>query len=298
MFRRRRRDQADRPGSDSGTAQGDLEYYDDPGDPGDPGDLGDLDEPDDLEEDEGGYDDGPDEEPGPAGTLMPDRGRHRGAGPPGRHRAVDDAGEGSGPWDGAGSFPQRERLDFGSLLVPVREGLDVQVNMAEDVGVWVTVVRGDNALQLQAFAAPKTSGLWDEVRQEIAEEVAKSGGDSQEAQGPFGTELHARVRPAGDGRRQQLEPVRFMGVDGPRWFLRGVISGPAARHPEQARPLEDLFADVVVVRGDHPAPPRDLLEIRLPEEARRALQDQLEQETGGPAFPNPFERGPEITETR
>ncbi len=278
MFRRRRRDQADRPGSDSGTAQDDPEYY------------GDLDE---LEEDEGYYDNGPaeDQEPDLAGRVAPGR-------EPGRHRATDHPGQGSGPWDGAGTFPQRERLDFGSLLVPVRDGLDVQVNMAEDTGVWITVVRGDSALQLQAFAAPKTSGLWDEVRQEIAEEVAKSGGDSQEAQGPFGAELRARVRPSGDGRRQQPEPVRFIGVDGPRWFLRGVISGPAARHAEPARPFEELFADVVVVRGEHPAPPRDLLEIRLPEEARRALQDQLEQEAGGPAYPNPFERGPEITEIR
>jgi len=277
VFRRRHRDQADRPGSDSGTAQDDPEYH------------GDLDE---LEEDEGHYDDGPDEdqEPDLAGRVTPGR-------EPGRHRATDQEDLGSGPWDGAGTFPQRERLDFGSLLVPVREGLDVQVNMAEDTGVWITVVRGDSALQLQAFAAPKTSGLWEEVRQEIAEEVANSGGDSEEAQGLFGAELHARVRPSGEGRRP-LEPVRFMGVDGPRWFLRGVISGQAARRPELARPFEELFADVVVVRGDHPAPPRDLLEIRLPEEARRALQDQLEQEAGGSDYPSPFERGPEITETR
>jgi hypothetical protein len=272
VFRRRYRDRADRSGSDSGAAQDDPEYY------------GDLDTRDEPEEDEG-YDE--DLEPDPAGPVTR-----------GRHRAADDPGEGSGPWDGAGTFPKRERLDFGSLLVPVREGLDVQVNMAEDTGVWITVVRGDNALQLQAFAAPKTSGLWDEVRQEIAEEVAKSGGESQEAQGPFGAELRARVRPSGAGRRHQLEPVRFMGVDGPRWFLRGVISGPAARRPELARPFEDLFADVVVVRGEHPAPPRDLLEIRLPEEARRAMAEQLGQEAAGPQIPDPFERGPEITETR
>ena len=272
MFRRRHRDRADRSGSDSGAAQDDPEYY------------GDLDTPDELDED-GGYDEDLEADPAAPATR-------------GRHRAADDPGEGSGPWDGAGTFPRRERLDFGSLLVPVREGLDVQVNMAEDTGVWITVVRGDNALQLQAFAAPKTSGLWDEVRQEIAEEVARSGGESQEAQGPFGAELRARVRPSGAGQRRQLEPVRFMGVDGPRWFLRGVISGPAARRPELARPFEDLFADVVVVRGEHPAPPRDLLEIRLPEEARRAMAEQLGQEAAGPQIPDPFERGPEITETR
>jgi hypothetical protein len=209
------------------------------------------------------------------------------------------AGEhGSGPWDGAGSYPQRERLDFGSLLVPPREGLDVQINMAEDQGVWIAIVRGESALQLQAFAAPKTSGLWDEVRHEIAEEVLRSGGTSQEAPGPFGAELQARITPGGtDQGRRPLEQVRFLGVDGPRWFLRGLISGPAAQHREQARPFEEVFADVVVVRGDHPAPPRDLLEIRLPEDAQRALEEQLAA-AQDPEYPDPFERGPEITETR
>jgi hypothetical protein len=202
---------------------------------------------------------------------------------------------GTGPWDGAGAYPAAERMDFGSLLIPVREGLEVQINMAEDQGVWIAVLRGDNGLQLQAFAAPKTSGLWDEVRAEIADEITKSGGECREEDGPFGTELHARVRTDEPGQRTQTQPVRFLGVDGPRWFLRGVISGPAARRPELAAPFEGVFADVVVVRGDHPAPPRDLLEIRLPDEARQALEEQMaaQQEP-----PDPFERGPEITETR
>ena len=269
MFRRRRREQADRPGYDSGTAQDDPEFY------------GDLDEP---EEDEGD-----DQEPGGDAAEGGEAGRGYEA------RQV----QGSGPWDGSGSYPQRERMDFGSLLVPAYEGIRVEVEMAEGTGVCVTVLRGDSALQLMAFAAPKTSGLWDEVRQEFAAEVAKSGGDSQEAQGPFGIELHARVHPAGEGpRHRQLEPIRFLGVDGPRWFLRGMIRGPAARRPELARPLEELFADVVVVRGDHPAPPGDLLEIRLPEDMRQALAEQFEQESPGQGLPNPFERGPEITETR
>ena len=54
----------------------------------------------------------------------------------------------------------------------------------------------------------------------------------------------------------------------------------------------------MVVRGDHPAPPGDLLEIRLPEDMRQALAEQFEQESAGQGLPNPFERGPEITETR
>ena len=83
-------------------------------------------------------------------------------------------------------------MDFGSLLVPAVEGFDIQVNVAEDTGVWIAVVRGDSALQLQAFAAPKTSGLWDEVRQEIAEEVAKSGGEQPGGGGPV---RHRAARP-------------------------------------------------------------------------------------------------------
>jgi Protein of unknown function (DUF3710) len=270
VFRRRRREEADRPGFDSGTAQDDLER------------CGDLDERDELGE---GDDSGPDEDMEPGG----------------QREAGGTAGQWdqrSGPWDGADSYPRRDRIDFGSLLVPVHEGIKVEVEVAEGMPVWVTILRGDSALQLMAFAAPKTSGLWEEVRQEFAEEVAKSGGDTQEVQGPFGIELHARLYPAGEAQhRRQLEPVRFLGVDGPRWFLRGMIRGPAARHADLARPLEELFADVVVVRGDHPAPPGDLLEIRLPDDARQALEEQLGQDPGD-AYPNPFERGPEITETR
>jgi uncharacterized protein DUF3710 len=207
----------------------------------------------------------------------------------------------AGPWDAGEDVPAQERIDFGSLLVPMGEGCDVQVSVIEDQAAWVTVVRGESGLQLQAFAAPKSGGLWDEVRQEIADEVARTGGECTEADGPFGVELRARITPAEPvqgARRGALEPVRFLGVDGPRWFLRGLISGPAARREELARPLEQVFADVVVVRGDHPVPPRDLLEIQLPEQARQALAAQAPEPDEGGWPLNPFERGPEITETR
>jgi hypothetical protein len=265
VFRRRRRQDAAQPGFDDDAARDDLETQ------------GGRDFPDELADSgEAEYDD----------LNAPDSDDDRG-------------GRATGPWDAAERFPELERMDFGSMHVPVREGLEVQINMAEDQGVWIAVLRGENGLQLQAFAAPKTSGLWDEVRQEIADEVAKSGGECEEAEGPFGIELHARVQTSEPGpTRTQKQPVRFLGVDGPRWFLRGVISGPAARRPELARPFEEVFADVVVVRGDHPAPPRDLLEIRLPDEARAALDEQMAAEADGQEPPDPFERGPEITETR
>jgi Protein of unknown function (DUF3710) len=207
----------------------------------------------------------------------------------------------AGPWDSASDYPDAERIDFGSLLVPVREGYDVQVFLSEEDGISIAVVRGDSGLQLQPFAAPRSSGLWHEVLPEIAEEVAKAGGMSRQQDGPFGAELIASVVPQGAGDYPiPPQPLRFLGADGPRWFLRGLISGPAATDGELARPFEDVFADVVVVRGDQPMPQRRPLDIQLPDEAREVLQGQMEGQPGdqGPGPFDPFERGPEITETR
>jgi hypothetical protein len=203
----------------------------------------------------------------------------------------------AGPWDSAGEYPDSERIDFGSLLVPVRDGYDVQVFVSEEEGISVAVVHGDSGLQLQPFAAPRSAGLWHEVMPEIAQEVANAGGQSSEHDGPFGPELLATVVPQGpDFQDVPPQPLRFMGADGPRWFLRGLISGPAALDPELALPFEEIFADVVVVRGDHAEPPRKPLEVRLPDEARQVLESQLAEQD--PNLLNPFERGPEITETR
>jgi hypothetical protein len=175
--------------------------------------------------------------------------------------------------------------------------------MAEEHGAWVTVKSGDSELQVQAFAASKRGAIWDDVRGEIAAELAAAGGEGQEAEGTFGAELLARV-PVEPGKPESgLRPVRFVGVDGPRWFLRGLFSGPAATNAELAGPLEEALRDIVVVRGDHPMPPRDMLPLRLPEEAQRALEEQQAAQAaeGEERFQtplNPFDRGPEFTETR
>jgi hypothetical protein len=205
-----------------------------------------------------------------------------------------------GPWDAEEPFPALERVDLGSLLVPIGPEHEIQLVMAEQHGAWVTVRYQDSEVQIQAFAASRRGALWDDVRAEIAAEVQGAGGRSQESDGDFGIELIAQV-PAEPGQPAAgFRLVRFVGVDGPRWFVRGLFTGPAAERGEQAGPLEEVFRDVVVVRGEHPVPPREILELRLPPEARQALEEQAaaaeENKFGGDL--NPFERGPEFTETR
>ena len=103
---------------------------------------------------------------------------------------VDAAG---GPWDVTEPHPELPRVDLGSLLVPVLEGTDIQLVFAEQHGAWVTVRHQLSEMQLQAFAAPKRSGLWDEVRGEIAAEIGGAGGSSEEHDRAFGPELLAQV---------------------------------------------------------------------------------------------------------
>jgi hypothetical protein len=178
--------------------------------------------------------------------------------------------------------------------------------MAEQHGAWVTVRYRESEVQIQAFAAARRGALWDDVRAEIAAEVNTAGGRSQETEGSFGIELMAQV-PAEPGEPMEgagevggMRLVRFVGIDGPRWFVRGLFTGPAADGGDQASLLEGVFRDVVVVRGEHPVPPREILELRLPPEARQALEEQAaaEEENRFRGDLNPFDRGPEFTETR
>jgi len=212
-----------------------------------------------------------------------------------------------GPWDAGEPYPAQERVDLGSLLLPVGPEHEIQLVMAGEHGAWVTVKFRESELQIQAFAAARRGALWDDVRTEIIGEVATAGGQSEESQGSFGTELIAQV-PAEIGQPAAgLRLVRFVGVDGPRWFVRGLFTGPAASGDEQAALLEEVLRDTVVVRGDHPVPPREILELRVPPEvlaqqqaaeAAAAGEGEGEEENRFRNDLNPFERGPEFTETR
>ena len=205
-----------------------------------------------------------------------------------------------GPWDAADApDDDTPRIDLGSIHVPAPDGIELRVDMQEQVVVNATLVQGPNALQIQAFAAPKSSGIWLDVRDEIAKSLQESGGTAEFGEGPFGPELHARVPPpppnqGGPPAGTPPQPLRFIGVDGPRWFLRGLLTGPAATDPSQARRLVELFRGTVVHRGGEAMAPRDLLPLRLPKEA---LQHEPEETPARPGI-EMLERGPEITETR
>ena len=72
--------------------------------------------------------------------------------------------------------------------------------------------------------------------------------------------------------------TRIVGVDGPRWMLRGVFSGPAATeladNNNETKQLDEWFKGIVVNRGEEPLAPRDFIPMHDPitrEEKEAAL---------------------------
>lgn len=187
----------------------------------------------------------------------------------------------SGPWDADEPHPGTERVDLGGLRVPRAEDLDARLASVGDQHVGVLVLRGESSLQLQALAAPKSGGIWPEVRTKIAAQL----GSAAERPGEFGVELVGEVE--AEGRRR---PIRYVGVDGPRWLLLAVVSGPAALDGTLAARFEEYLRDVVVVRGQEPMVREETIPLRRPEEGQ--------QEQADPSAFDPFRRGPEISEIR
>jgi len=169
---------------------------------------------------------------------------------------------GPGPYDIVDAPAGVARLDLGSLQIPAVDEVEVRVQASpEGVIQQVVLVHGASALQLGVFAAPRSEGIWEEVRGEIRASLFADGVAAEETEGDYGTELRARVRtPEG------LNDLRFVGIDGPRWMVRAVYQGPAAVDPSVAGPLADCLAGLVVNRGGEAMPVKDPLPLRLPRE--------------------------------
>ena len=181
-----------------------------------------------------------------------------------RFRAEPDAT--TGPYDERDAPDDGlQRIDLGALRIPVNDGYDVRLDLNEAQQVIsATLANADGTMQLGVFAAPRNEGIWDEVRTEIADSLnAARRGSASDADGPFGTELRTTL-PAEGGKG--TVPARFIGVDGPRWFVRGLLAGPAAADPVKAKPFEEAFRGCVIVRGSEPLPVRDAVALQLPAE--------------------------------
>lgn len=233
---------------------------------------------------------------------------------PARLPRPHDLDRSNGPFDRSEVKDVEGYLDFGGVAIAPVSGMELRLDV-DDAGQEITgltaVVEGA-ACQLQAFAAPKSKGVWDDIRDEIADNLLGGGGTAEEKLGPLGIELRTRMPTKGADGRTTYAPARFVGVDGPRWFLRAVLSGNAAIDESVGDEMVEFLRHTVVTRGSEPRAPREMLPLQIPQDVQTQVDAEAAAAEAGPnAKPDqtgdksdtaddfkPFERGPEITEVR
>ena len=92
------------------------------------------------------------------------------------------------------------RLDLGSVLIPMPEAGQVQVELTETgvpSAVWVVTPNG--RFTVAAYAAPKTAGLWREVATELADSLRKDARQGAIEDGPWGREVVGVAAEQGQG---------------------------------------------------------------------------------------------------
>lgn len=206
----------------------------------------------------------------------------------------------SGPRDRSEVTDIDALIDLGSLHAAPGPGMELRLEIDSSTNEVSAVQIGDDhgSVQIQVFAAPRSSGIWEEIRGEISEMIQGNGGTVEEATGPFGPELRTRLAQTGPQGRTVFAPAIFAGVDGRRWFLRAVYSGAPAVDEAARGPYDDCLRSVVVTRGDDPRAPREMLPMTVPTEKPEGGPVELDEDGARPDDLKPFERGPEITEVR
>lgn len=185
------------------------------------------------------------------------------------------------------SVAAQGRLDLGSVLIPMPDGGQVQVELNEagaPSAVWVVTPSG--RFTIAAYAAPKTSGLWREVATELADSLRKDATSVSVKDGPWGREV------VGEGNGGV---VRFIGVDGYRWMVRCVVNGSPETIDALTEEARASLADSVIRRGDTPMPVRTPLQVQLPEPMAAQLRAAAESaaEQGGQQAPPQEQQQPE-----
>jgi len=175
----------------------------------------------------------------------------------------------SGPFDITELIQVRPSIDFGAIQLPMRDDVIYKLEVEEATNriVAITVEHRGSMLQLQAFSAPAAEGVWHDIRSALEQSITSQGGNTESVIGPLGPELNAQIPHQGGGDRL----AKFIGVDGPKWFLRGVISGLALGDTLAMSYMIEIFRSVAVVRGSSPMPPKELLDLVAPAGAQKSV---------------------------
>ena len=198
--------------------------------------------------------------------------------------------------DSIESTEESPKIDLGSLILTAVPGSELRLQVAEETGEIVSAMlvietqvnEGldklspveppatanqklqiySSALELGAYAAPRSGGLWAELRDDISRSATDAGGTASLGEGPFGVELRRLIPVTTADGEEGYQPSRMWVAEGPRWLLRGIVYGQAAIEEDVDSPVVadvlSAFRQVIVRRGDEAMAPGDLLPLTMP----------------------------------
>lgn len=196
-----------------------------------------------------------------------------------------------GPWDIAevedlDNDEDGPRIDLGAMILTGVPGSELRLQVAEDTRQIVSAMliiqttidaeavgNGQSqtvtsALELGAYAAPRSGGFWPELREEISGSATEAGGSASLNPGPFGAELFRLFPVTTPDGEEGYQPSKMWVAEGPRWLLRGIVYGQAAIEEDDEAPAVldavSAFRKVVVRRGEEAMAPGDLLPLSMP----------------------------------
>ena len=205
-----------------------------------------------------------------------------------------------GPWD-VSELDDRPshtaaRLDLGGVRIRPVAGMKVQMQVDKNSGqaTSVMLVSDQGALQLMVIAAPKSKPLWPQTMRALRSDADRRGGSAQDGKGPWGPVLRMALPATTSDGKQGVQPSVVLGIDGPRWLLRATLIGRAAVDQEQMNRMMAIVQDTVVVRGDQPMAPGEVIALTPPprpagDESAAQAEGAAEAPVEQPAEPDPVE---------
>ena len=87
----------------------------------------------------------------------------------------------TGPFDSSEVSAVQPFIDLGAIKITPRSGLQLRLDIEEATKrlVAATLEIDGSVLQVQVFAAPRSAGLWNEIRAQVADQVSKQGGSAE-----------------------------------------------------------------------------------------------------------------------
>jgi hypothetical protein len=187
------------------------------------------------------------------------------------HPLGEKAATMAGPYDAHDDDPPdyHDGVDLGPLVVRLPADAHLLVdNTAGTVARTAHLTLPAGKVDLSVLAAPRGSRLWPQIAEEVTAVQGDRGARVDAESGEWGQELRAVSAD---------ELSWFIGVDGPRWMLYGVATGPVDADAELAATLRELLRGTVVRRGSEPLPVKTPLVLTAPDE--RAAEQSREPAT-------------------